>query len=228
MHHVFVTPARRAVPRWVDAFPELVLHSSVPSQADVDPDALYWFDLNAFAKNQGVAPGEALPGDDSNRVATGAPTPELALESLRALLLTGVPVVVLSAVPSEAEAFLCLSLGARGYGHAQAAPEQFRELAATVEAGGLWMPPPLVSRIAGLAQRIDEPAVGSTADLSALTPREEQVAMLVARGLNNREIAETLSVSERTVKANLTATFDKLALRDRVQLALYVNRLPIH
>jgi two-component system nitrate/nitrite response regulator NarL len=52
--------------------------------------------------------------------------------------------------------------------------------------------------------------------------------MLVGRGHNNREIAEKLEVSERTVKANLTAVFAKLDLRDRVQLALYVNRLPIH
>ena len=52
--------------------------------------------------------------------------------------------------------------------------------------------------------------------------------MAVGKGANNKEIAEQLAVSERTVKAHLTSVFEKLHLRDRVQLALAVNRLPFH
>ena len=52
--------------------------------------------------------------------------------------------------------------------------------------------------------------------------------MAVGRGLSNREIAEQLGLGERTIKAHLTTTFEKLQVRDRVQLALAVNRLPIH
>lgn len=141
----------------------------------------------------------------------------------------GAIIVALSSMPTEADAFLLLSLGVRGYAHAEAVPEQLREIADVVLAGGLWMPKELVQRIADLGKRVDASSgVRSARSLQGLTPREEEVALLIGRGYNNRELAQTLNVSERTIKANLTSIFDKLGLRDRVQLALYVNRLPIH
>ena len=65
-------------------------------------------------------------------------------------------------------------------------------------------------------------AVGSALD--ELTSREVMVAKLVGRGESNREIAAELEITERTVKAHLSAIFTKLGVRDRVQLALTVNR----
>jgi DNA-binding NarL/FixJ family response regulator len=62
--------------------------------------------------------------------------------------------------------------------------------------------------------------------LDDLTKRERQVAQAVADGLSNREIAERLSVSERTVKARLTSVFQKVDVRDRVQLALLLRGGP--
>lgn len=55
----------------------------------------------------------------------------------------------------------------------------------------------------------------------ALTDREGEICRLVARGLNNREIAEELFLSEGTVKNHITRILDKLELRDRTQLAIY-------
>jgi DNA-binding NarL/FixJ family response regulator len=54
-----------------------------------------------------------------------------------------------------------------------------------------------------------------------LTPREEQVAALVAEGLGNREIAHELNLSEHTVKKYLFRIFDKLGISSRVELVLY-------
>jgi len=50
----------------------------------------------------------------------------------------------------------------------------------------------------------------------------------VAHGASNREIAVALEITERTVKAHLSAIFDKLGVRDRVQLALRMNNIPIY
>jgi DNA-binding NarL/FixJ family response regulator len=50
----------------------------------------------------------------------------------------------------------------------------------------------------------------------------------VAHGASNREIAEALEISERTVKAHLTTSFEKLEVRDRVQLALKMNNIAIY
>jgi non-specific serine/threonine protein kinase len=58
----------------------------------------------------------------------------------------------------------------------------------------------------------------------ALTGRERQVSALVAEGLTNREIAEQLSISERTVDSHLQHTINKLGLRSRAQLAAWHTR----
>ena len=55
-----------------------------------------------------------------------------------------------------------------------------------------------------------------------LTEREKQVALLVREGLSNKEIAENLYVSVHTVKAELEHLDEKLNLKNRVQLAIYV------
>ena len=59
--------------------------------------------------------------------------------------------------------------------------------------------------------------------LSQLTKRQKDVAIEAAKGLSNKEIARILSISERTVKAHLAATFECLKAKDRLQLALMLN-----
>ena len=58
-------------------------------------------------------------------------------------------------------------------------------------------------------------------DVNKISPREMEVLQLIARGLGNREIAEELFISERTVKTHVTHLLEKLQLRDRTQLAIY-------
>ena len=57
-----------------------------------------------------------------------------------------------------------------------------------------------------------------------LTPREKEIADLVAQGLSNREIAQQLYISEGTIRNTLSIILDKLQLRDRTQLAVYYWR----
>jgi DNA-binding NarL/FixJ family response regulator len=60
---------------------------------------------------------------------------------------------------------------------------------------------------------------------SPLTPREREVAVLAAQGLSNKEIAKTLGISVKTVKAHLSLVFQKLGVRRRSELA-YLRFLP--
>ncbi|MDT8861845.1 response regulator transcription factor [Alkalihalobacillus sp. MEB130] len=58
-------------------------------------------------------------------------------------------------------------------------------------------------------------------ELEQLTPREQDIAALVAQGLSNKEIAEQLYISEGTVRNTLSIILEKVQLRDRTQLAIY-------
>jgi DNA-binding NarL/FixJ family response regulator len=61
-----------------------------------------------------------------------------------------------------------------------------------------------------------------------LTAREREIAMLVARGLSNRDIAERLVISKRTVDAHVNHIFAKLGLSSRVQLTIWLrDRVPV-
>jgi len=58
--------------------------------------------------------------------------------------------------------------------------------------------------------------------LTGLTDREIEICQLVAEGMNNKEISEKLFLGEGTVKNHITKILQKLDLRDRTQLAIYV------
>ena len=149
----------------------------------------------------------------------------------------GIRFVVLSGSPEPAEGLSALDAGAMGYTHSYALPELLREVAMVVEHGGLWAGPDLIKRLvastsAALA-RLPEPAHGPGAVAqgyakawATLSAREAQVVNHVAQGKSNKEVADTLFVSERTIKAHLGSAFEKLGVRDRLQLALLVAAIP--
>ncbi len=138
-------------------------------------------------------------------------------------------VVVVSGVPQDAEGLRAIDAGARGYCHLLAVPTLMQEVAQVVAHGGLWVGPSLVQRLMAatreVLQRSPAPAA-ARADLSVLSERELQVARAVAEGKSNKEVAAQLFISERTVKAHLGTVFDKLGVRDRVQLVLHLSGHP--
>ena len=100
----------------------------------------------------------------------------------------------------------------------------------TVAAGESWAGRKVVARVieelAAIASRVERPQGGL---LRGLTVRELRIAELVTQGRNNREIAEQLRLSEKTVKNHLTRIFQKLGFRSRTQLAAYLlRRFPPH
>jgi DNA-binding NarL/FixJ family response regulator len=97
-----------------------------------------------------------------------------------------------------------------------------------VLAGEYWIQRKLITQvISELAQDAD--TIVSTPDgpddslVSTLTPRELQVARMVHLGGNNKMIARELDISERTVKAHLSAIFRKLDIENRLHLALFFS-----
>ncbi len=60
-------------------------------------------------------------------------------------------------------------------------------------------------------------------ELAGLTAREREVLCLIAKGASNREIAEALYISERTVKNHMTKILSQLNLRDRTRAAMFLS-----
>lgn len=138
--------------------------------------------------------------------------------------LPGCAVVAVSLSPRADEGLAALSIGARGYCHALATPELFRDVADVVRRGGVWIGAELLGRLIGaVTQELPSPPEPVLAAL--LSPREIEVARSAAGGASNREIAEKLGITERTVKAHMGAVFEKLGVRDRLQLVLHMSRL---
>jgi len=145
-------------------------------------------------------------------------------------------VVLLSGAPEPDEGLRALDAGARAYTHAYAVPALLQEVATVVEHGGLWVGPDLLHRLVGsthaaLVNRLPAMASNATTTSTANNPwtllsaREAQVARAVSAGRSNKEVADLMFISERTVKAHLGAVFEKLGVRDRLQLVL---RLATH
>ena len=140
--------------------------------------------------------------------------------------LSAAPIVALSDVLTDNQGLDALSAGASGYCNAHAAPDVLRQVAATALSGGLWVGQwlleKLLARLAlAAAEKFTPPATSAWA--RGLTEREIEVARAVAKGASNKEIANGLDITERTVKAHLGSVFEKLKLRDRLQLTLLVN-----
>lgn len=135
-------------------------------------------------------------------------------------------VVVMSKVPTQLEALQALNAGANGYCHVLSSSGTFHQIAVVVSHGGLWIGPDLMNRVVHAAGKAlsqeRHPSYPDT--LGQLSSREKAVAVEVARGAANKEIARTLGITERTVKAHLGSIFSKLNIRDRLQLVLVINQ----
>lgn len=137
--------------------------------------------------------------------------------------------VVLSDQPSDEEAMAAFSAGARGYCNTHATAQLLSQVATVVLQGGLWIGESLMQRLISATSRFQASAGTAvfTPDESwsnGLTDREKEVARTLANGASNKEIARSLGITERTVKAHVGAVLEKLQVRDRLQLSLVINR----
>jgi len=205
MIHCFVDRDALPIPTWLEAFPEArVVRRGQLSLIPSGEPVILWIRLRA---------GESLES-----VMPSAP-----LEAWQLLVL-------LADEPDEEVIADALAQGASGCCNTHAAPEVLQQVALVVGNGGLWVGQSLLRRLVGgtsraLAARSERPP---RVDWSTvLSEREVQVARLVAGGASNREVAEQLSITERTVKAHMSAIFEKLGLRDRLQLSLRINGVQV-
>jgi DNA-binding NarL/FixJ family response regulator len=202
--HCFVSEGGGLLSRWREAFP--AAHAFRFDGLAAQPVASATSKIVWVHLAKGMAPAKIL-------------------ETVRGRLAESI-IIVLSDTPSDEEALSCFAAGARGYCNTHAVAELLHRVADVVAQGGLWIGETLMQRLLQGTARIPlPPREGAIPDWAALlTERERQVARAVAEGASNKEIARRLDITERTVKAHTGAIFEKLQVRDRLQLSLLVNR----
>ncbi|MGP4111059.1 response regulator [Streptomyces sp. 4N509B] len=137
--------------------------------------------------------------------------------------LAGVRVLVLTTYDTDEHVVEALRAGASGFLVKDTRPAELLDAIRVVAAGEALLSPGPTARLIARALRAPEaPAARGAAppSLSPLSERERQVLSLVARGLNNAEIADILRLSPLTAKTHVSRIMGKLAARDRAQLVI--------
>jgi len=138
----------------------------------------------------------------------------------RAIVDARLPVRVLILTTFDLDEYVvgALRAGASGFLAKDVPAEDLVTAIRTVAAGEAVVAPRILRRLLDrFADVLPDPAATPPKALSALTEREREVLVQVARGLSNAEIARALSVSETTIKTHVGHVLTKLGLRDRVQ-----------
>lgn len=131
------------------------------------------------------------------------------------------PLIITSSAPNDEEGLRYLELGASGYCHAYASPASLQQVLEVVASGEQWVGRSLLKRLLHGLNTAHQTQTENWAQ--RLSERETEVARLAAAGDSNQSIASALNITERTVKAHLSACFEKLGVNDRLQLALKVH-----
>ena len=129
-------------------------------------------------------------------------------------------VVVITTFDNDDYVYAALKAGARGFLLKDAGPDLLAQAVRAAAKGDALIAPGITARFlsAFADSRPDQPPAQPS---EALTDREEQVLLIVARGRTNAEIAGELHLSLSTVKSHIASLMTKLGVRNRVELAIW-------
>jgi DNA-binding NarL/FixJ family response regulator len=143
------------------------------------------------------------------------------LERMRTQCIA-VPAIILTTFDDDESLLRSLRAGAKGYLLKDISFERLCEAIRQVATGGTMFRPALSERVErSLAnERVDHTETRPLEGLEHLTRREIEILALMAGGLSNREIADSLGTSEGTIKNHVSNVLAKLGVRDRVRAVL--------
>ncbi|MBX0327934.1 response regulator transcription factor [Oscillochloris sp. ZM17-4] len=129
-------------------------------------------------------------------------------------------VIVLTSFSDDNKVFPAIKAGAISYLLKDISPEELAHAIRAAQRNEAVLHPEVAAK---LMQEFSAPR-SSEAPVDQLTPREMDVLRLVAKGMSNKEIADTLIISEKTTKTHISNILSKLHLADRTQVAIYALR----
>jgi DNA-binding NarL/FixJ family response regulator len=144
------------------------------------------------------------------------------LEATKRLTTQDAPprVLILTTFDLDEYVYDALAAGASGFLLKDIPPAELATAIRIVASGDALLAPSVTRRLIEQFSQ-SRPAADAAQMLEALSDRELEVLRLVATGMSNAEIATTLVLGESTIKTHIGSLLSKLALRDRVQLAIY-------
>ncbi|NJN10559.1 MAG: response regulator transcription factor [Richelia sp. RM2_1_2] len=165
-------------------------------------------------------------------IADSAP-PDIVLMDLRMPVMNGttatriicerfphIKVLVLSTYDDDRDVREAIRVGAKGYLLKDMPSNELVNAIRSINSGYTQLAPGLLQRV---VSQIAQTSPSISPALAQLTPRELDVARLVAIGATNQEIATKLFISESTVKTHINSIFNRLSLKNRSQLAICIN-----
>ena len=174
--------------------------------------------------------GEAADGEEAVEAATRL-APDVVLMDLVMPRLEGAEaisrirelgletrVIVLTTFLDDDKLFAAIRAGAAGYLLKDVQPQDLVSAIRTAHAGESPVDPAAATKL------LEEVSARRRPDGQLLTPREQEVLRLIARGRPNKVIARDLGLSEKTVKTHVSNILGKLGLTDRTQAAVYAVR----
>jgi DNA-binding NarL/FixJ family response regulator len=225
-------PQRRTIPRpatdeqirLVIVEPQTLLGVGIREVLDREPDIdivgqVRWPDeamsvIDASAPDVVLVdvPGEAFGADAVRRMHQGAP---------------GSAIVVLGGDDDDASILEAMEVGATGHVAGLATPSELVETIRRVADGEDRLKSELISRpdlVERILDSVRDTILADRAPSNPLTTRELEMLALAAGGLKNRQIAETLALSEQTVKNHLSSVLHKFGVPNRTQAVAYAVR----
>jgi DNA-binding NarL/FixJ family response regulator len=178
--------------------------------------------------------GEAVDGEDAVAAAREN-RPDVVLMDIRMPVLDGIEatrrivreqpntrVLILTTFGLDSYVYDALRAGASGFMLKDAPPEEIVAALRIVAGGDALLAPAVTRAVIEEFTRPQPPAAPAPAPTVAeLTPREQEILTLLARGLSNNEICDQLVISEATTKTHVAHVLQKLNLRDRIQAVIY-------
>ncbi len=180
--------------------------------------------------------GEASDGDEAAALAE-ATVPDVILMDVRMPRKSGIEacssikevapsakIIMLTMSDEESDLYDAIKNGASGYLLKDASIDEVAQAIRVVADGHSLISPAMAAKLLEEFKTISRPGSKADAMTPRLTDRELEVLNLVARGLNNREIAKDLFISENTVKNHVRNILEKLQLHSRMEAVMYAVR----
>ncbi len=131
-------------------------------------------------------------------------------------------IIILTASVNDAPLMSAFKAGAKGYVVKGVAARELISITRTIAQGDGYVSPTLAAHLL-TSQTAPASATPTNSVFDSLTSRERQILSLVSNGQSNRQIADALSLNEKTIKNHMTIIMQKLGVRNRVEAAMLAS-----